>query len=226
MTEKASKEKGTSYRLMTGIITGFFMMTISYLMDGYGLSEAEQAYTSRPLWVYVLCLVTAMLGVPAMCFAFTGWQRILASVNAGKWVRYLFAASAVSYAVSSLYIFGFACLPPIIVQNALKLGTDTETAVRLAEKVQTELMPPVIVFFTIEDIGISIVLWQLIFSEKLRLPKIMLVCCPAFTLAVDIALKTIPSGITRDISVTLESFGWLLFMLAGYIHKNRKTKDT
>ena len=202
------------------------MMLVSYLMDGYGLMEAGKAYTSRPLWVYVLCLVIATIGVPAMCYAFTGWYRITIDVNAKKWVKYLFTASAASYAISSLYIIGFDCLPPIIVQNAAELGIDTETAIRLAEKVQMSLMPPVIVFFLIEDIGISIVLWQLIFSGKLRLPKIMLVCCPAVTLAVDIAIKSIPNGMIRDISVTLESFGWLLFMLAGYIHINKKTKNT
>ncbi len=226
MTEKVSEAKGTSRRLMTGVITGLFMMLVSYLMDGCELMEAGEAYTSRPLWVYVLCLFIAMVGVPAMCYAFTGWHRILLDVNAKTWVKYLFIASAASYAISSLYIIGFDCLPPIIVQNAAELGTDTETAIRLAGKVQMNLMPPVIVFFLIEDIGISIVLWQLLFFGKLCLPKIILVCCPAVTLAVDIALKAIPDGIVRDISVTFESFGWLLFMLAGYIHINKKTKNT
>ena len=226
MAGKISEAKGTSRRLIVGTVTGFFMMLISYLMDGYGLMKKAEAYTSRPLWVYVLCLIIAMIGVPAMCYAFTGWHRILIDVNAKKWVKYLFTASAASYAISSLYIIGSDCLPPIIVQNAAELGTEIETAVRLAEKVQMYFMPPVIVFFLIEDIGISIVLWQLIFSGKLQLPKIMLVCCPAVTLAVDIALKTIPNGMIRDISVTLESLGWLLFMLAGYVHKIKKTEDT
>lgn len=211
---------------MTGIITGLFMMFVSYLMDGYGLMVAEKAYTSRHLWVYVLCPVVATIGVPAMCYAFTGWHRILIYANAKKWVKYLFIASTASYAISSLYIIGFDCLPPIIVQNAAEIGVDTETAIQLAEKVQVSFILPVMVFFLIEDIGISIVLWQLIFSGKLRLTKIMLVCCPAVTLAVDIAIKLIPNGIVRDISVTLESFGWLLFMLAGYIHINKKTKNT
>ena len=226
MAENVSAAKGTSRRLMTGMITGLFMMLVSYLMDGYGLMEAGKAYTSRPLWVYVLCLVIAMIGVPAMCCAFTGWHRIIVDVNAKKGVKYLFTASAASYAISSMYIIGFDCLPPIIVQNAAKLGIDTETAIQLAERVQMSLMPPVIVFFLIEDIGISIVLWQLIFSGKMRLPKIMLVCCPAITLAVDIVLKVIPNGMIRDISVTLESCGWLLFMLAGFVHTINKTKDT
>lgn len=47
--------KEISRHLMTGIVTGLFMMLVSYLMDGYGLSEAGEAYTLRPLWVYVLC---------------------------------------------------------------------------------------------------------------------------------------------------------------------------
>lgn len=206
---------------MTGIITGLFMMTVSYLMDGYGLAEAAEAYTSRPLWVYVLCLIIAAIGVPAMCYAFTGWHRILADVNARTGVKYLFTASAASYAISSLYIIGCDCLPPMIVQTASGLGTDIGTAVLLAEKVQMNFMPPVILFFLIEDIGISAVLWQLLFSGKLRLPGIMLVCCPVVTLAVDIALKAIPNGVIRDISVTLESLGWLLFMLAGLAHHIR-----
>lgn len=226
MAEIFSEAKGISRRLMTGIITGLFMMLVSYLMDGYGLMEAGEAYTSRPLWIYVLCLVIAMIGVPVMCYAFTGWHRILLDVNAKKWVKNLFTASAASYAISSLYIIGFDCLPPIIVQNAAELGIATETAIQLTEKVQMSLLPPVIVFFLIEDIGISIVLWQLLFSGKLCMPKIMLVCCPAVTLAVDIVLKAIPNGMIRDITVMLESFGWLLFMLAGYIHINKKTKNT
>lgn len=226
MAEIFSEAKEISRRLMTGIITGLFMMLVSYLMDGYGLMESGEAYTSRPLWIYVLCLVIAMIGVPAMCYAFTGWHRILLDVNAKKWVKNLFTASAASYAISSLYIIGFDCLPPIIVQNAAELGIATETAIQLTEKVQMSLLPPVIVFFLIEDIGISIVLWQLLFSGKLCMPKIMLVCCPAVTLAVDIVLKAIPNGMIRDITVMLESFGWLLFMLAGYIHINKKTKNT
>ena len=125
-----------------------------------------------------------------------------------------------------MYIIGFDCLPPVIVQTASELGIRIDTAIQLAEKVRMSFMLPVIVFFIIEDIGISIVLWQFIFSEKLRLPKIMLVCCPAVTLAADAALKAIPNGMIRDVSVTLESFGWLLFMLAGYIHIKNKTKYT
>ena len=41
-------------------------------------------------------------------------------------------------------------------------------------------------------------------------------------LIADILLKRIPSELTRNISVTLESAGWMLFMLAGLTHLKRK----
>ena len=73
-----------------------------------------------------------------------------------------------------------------------------------------------------EDLGISIVLWQLILSDKLCLGKWWVVCCPAVMLSADILLKQIPSALTRNLSVTLESAGWMLFMLAGLTHLKRK----
>ncbi len=79
-------------------------------------------------------------------------------------------------------------------------------------------------FFLIEDLGISIVLWQLILSGKLWLSKWWVVCCPTIMLAADILLKLIPSALARNISVTLESAGWMLFMLAGFIHLKRSVR--
>ena len=116
------------YRLILGMITGAVMMVLSYLMDGYGLLPEEQALTLRPLWVYPLCMILAMVGVPAMCFALGSWYQIIQDVQAKQWVRRLFLASAASYGISSLYMIAIECLPPVIFQNAIALGIRLEDA--------------------------------------------------------------------------------------------------
>jgi len=60
-----------SVRLILGMITGTVMMGLSYLMDGYGLPPELHAMTLRPQRVYILCMLLATVGVPAMCFAFS-----------------------------------------------------------------------------------------------------------------------------------------------------------
>ena len=58
----------------------------------------------------------------------------------------------------------------------------------------------------------------------LCLGKWWAVCCPADMLIADILLKPVPSAPARSISVTPESAGWMLFILAGMTHLKRKGK--
>lgn len=189
------------------------------------LKDAD-AWLLRPIRIYQICMILAMLGVPAMCFAFSGWYEIIRTLQEKRWVKLLFLISTVSYAVSSLYMIAIDCLPPIMYQTTKELGIASETALKLVEKIQKPYVIPVITFFLIEDIGISIVLWRLVLTDKLRVSKWGLICCPAVMLVVDAILKLIPSALTRNISVTLESAGWMLFMLAGLIHISREVIQT
>lgn len=218
---KRKKDKRIGVRLLVGIFDGLLMMLLSYWMDGFGMLKDADAWLLRPIRLYRICMILAMLGVPAMCFAFSGWYEIIRTLREKRWVKLLFLISTVSYAVSSLYMIAIDCLPPIMYQTTTELGIASETALRLIEKIQQPYVIPVITFFLIEDIGISVVLWRLVLTDKLRLSKWGLVCCPAVMLGVDVILKWIPSALTHNISVTLESAGWLLFMLAGLIHISR-----
>lgn len=211
----------TAGKLFLGAIAGGVMMLISYLMDGYGLMDEVTALSYRPISVYTFCLIAAMIGVPAMCIALEGWYQIVRSVHARRWVRLLYCTAALSYAVSTLYIIAIDCLPPTLYQSMLSSGASAEVAFLSLQKAQEPFTIPIIVFFLLEDIGVSIVLWQLILSGKLQLPKWMLMFCPVVTLIFDVLIKLIPLAITKDMSVTLESFGWLLFMLAGLVHIKR-----
>ena len=206
------------YPLIIGMVTGAVMVVISYLMDGYGLMSEEQALSLRPLWVYTLCMTLAMIGVPVMCWALFTWFKILRDISAEKWVRRLFIVAAASYAISSLYLIAIDCLPPIVFQNARSLGMKAESALILTQKIQEPFAVPIVVFFLIEDIGISVVLWRLILTGHLALSKWALFLCPVPMLLIDILLKLIPSAFTKNVSVMLESFGWLLFMIAGLLH--------
>ena len=218
---KRKKDKRIGVRLLVGIFDGLLMMLLSYWMDGFGMLKDTDTWRLRPIRLYQICMLLAMLGVPAMCFAFSGWYEMILTLREKRWVKLLFLASTVSYAVSSLYMIAIDCLPPILYQTTTELGIASETALRLIEKVQKPYVIPVITFFLIEDIGISIVLWRLVLTNKLWVSKWGLVCCPAVMLVVDVILKLIPSALTHNISVTLESAGWMLFMLAGLIHINR-----
>lgn len=92
--------------------------------------------------------------------------------------------------------------------------------------IQRPYAVPIVVFFLVEDIGISVLLWQLILTNKLSVPKWMMVCCPVVMLILDFALKVIPLSVAQNISVTLESFGWLLFMFVGWKHlQNRGVQN-
>ena len=197
------------------------MMLISYWMDARGLMSGSDALRLRPLWIYSLCMILAMLGIPVMCAGLWAWAWIIRSIKADKWERILFRASAVSYTISSLYIIAIDCLPPVVYLSAEEIGISSESILLLIEKLQKPFFIPVISFFLIEDIGVSAVLWHLIFSEKLRVPKWMLICCPAVMLVLDVILKQIPMALARDVSVTLESLGWLLFMVVGITHLKR-----
>ncbi|MBQ9663452.1 MAG: hypothetical protein IJV40_09925 [Oscillospiraceae bacterium] len=209
-------------RLLIGVCAGVLMMLLSYWMDGFGLMSDAEAWMTRPIWSYALCMILAMLGVPAMCVGLSGWYEIICSVQAKRWVKCLSIVATVCYAVSSLYLIAIDCLPPIVFQTAANLGIAPEVSLTLIERIEHPYEIPIIVFFLMEDLGISIVLWQLILSGKLYLGKWWAVCCPAVMLIADILLKRIPSALTRNISVTLESAGWMLFMLAGLIHLKRK----
>ena len=219
---KSQQEK----RLMLGVFTGGIMMLISFLMDGYGTMDQVSALGSRPLWVYTLCMILGAIGVPVMCLALSVWYEMIREMNSPKWVRLLFIASGISYAVSSLYLIAIDCLPPVVFQNAVSLGLSAEDTLTLTQSVQKPYMIPIVVFFLIEDIGISIVLWQLIITKRMKLPYWTLLCCPVPMLIVDIILKTIPLGITKNISVMLESCGWLLFMLVGLFYRKRRLSET
>ena len=209
-------------RLLIGVCAGILMMLLSYWMDGFGLMSDAKAWMTHPVWLYSLCMVLAMLGVPAMCAGLSGWYEIIRSVQTKHWVKRLFVVAAVCYAVSSLYLIAIDCLPPVVFQSAADLGIAPEVSLSLIERIEHPYEIPIIVFFLIEDLGISIVLWQLILSGKLYLGKWWAVCCPAVMLIADILLKRIPSALTRNISVTMESAGWMLFMLAGWTHIKRK----
>ena len=212
------------YPLIIGVLTGIVMMGISYLMDGYGLLSEEQTLSLRPLWVYTLCMTLAMIGVPVMCWALFAWLKILRDISAEKWVQRLFIVSAMSYAVSSLYLIAIDCLPPVVFQNAQSLGMTAESAVILTRKIQEPFAIPIVVYFLIEDIGISIVLWRLILTGNLALSKWALFLCPVPMLLIDVLLKLIPSAFAKNVSVMLESFGWLLFMLAGLLHYRKMSQ--
>ncbi len=120
--------------------------------------------------------------------------------------------------IPSLYLIAIDCLPPIVFQNAQSLGMPIESALTLTYMIQKPFAVPIVVFFLIEDIGISIVLWQLILTRRLALSKWALFLCPVPMLLIDVLLKLIPSAFTKNLSVMLESFGWLLFMLTGLLH--------
>ena len=220
---KRKKDKRIGVRLLVGIFDGLLMMLLSYWMDGFGMLKEADAWRLRPVRLYRICMILAMLGVPAMCFAFSGWYEMIRTLREKRWVKLLFLISTVSYAVSSLYMIAIDCLPPITYQTTTELGIASETALRLIEKIQQPYVISVITFFLIEDIGISVVLWRLILTNKLRVSKWGLVCCPAVMLVVDVILKLIPSALTHNISVILESAGWMLFMLSGLIHINRRS---
>lgn len=220
---KRKKDKRIGVRLLVGIFDGLLMMLLSYWMDGFGMLKDADAWLLRPIRLYEICMMLAMLGVPAMCFAFSGWYEMIRTLREKRWVKLLFLVSTVSYAVSSLYMIAIDCLPPILYQTTTELGIASETALRLIEKVQKPYVIPVITFFLIEDVGISIVLWRLVLTNRLRVSKWGLVCCPAVMLGVDVILKLIPSALTHNISVILESAGWMLFMLSGLIHINRRS---
>lgn len=66
---------------MIGIFTGVAMMTVSYLMDGYGMLEQSQALMARPLYIYTLCMILGMIGVPAMCFAWSAWYEMVLEIS-------------------------------------------------------------------------------------------------------------------------------------------------
>jgi hypothetical protein len=215
---KAQQEK----RLLLGVITGGIMMLVSFLMDGYGTMDQVSALGARPLWVYTLCMILGAIGVPAMCLGLSAWYDMILEMNSPKWVRLLFTASGISYAVSSLYLIAIDCLPPVAFQNAVGLGMSAEDALTLTQSVQNPYTIPIVVFFLIEDIGISIVLWHLIISKRTTLPYWTLLCCPVPMLIVDVVLKAIPLDATKNISVTLESCGWLLFMLTGLLYCKRQ----
>ena len=220
---KRKKDKRIGVRLLVGIFDGLLMMLLSYWMDGFGMLKDADAWLLRPIRLYEICMMPAMLGVPAMCFAFSGWYEMIRTLREKRWVKLLFLVSTVSYAVSSLYMIAIDCLPPILYQTTTELGIASETALRLIEKVQKPYVIPVITFFLIEDVGISIVLWRLVLTNRLRVSKWGLVCCPAVMLGVDVILKLIPSALTHNISVILESAGWMFFMLSGLIHINRRS---
>ena len=215
---KSQQEK----RLMLGVFTGGIMMLISFLMDGYGTMDQVSALGSRPIWVYTLCMILGAIGVPTMCFGLSAWYETIREMNSPKWIRFLFTASAISYAVSSLYLIAIDCLPPVVFQNAVSLGMSAEEAMALTQSIQNPYTIPIVVFFLIEDIGISIVLWQLIITKRMKLPYWTLLCCPVPMLIVDVILKAIPLDVTKNISVMLESCGWLLFMLAGLLYRKRR----
>lgn len=211
-------------RLLIGTCTGILMMLLSYWMDGFGLMSDAEAWMTRPIWSYTLCMILAMMGVPAMCVGLSGWYEIIRTVQAKHWVKRLFIVAAVCYAVSSLTLIAIDCLPPIVFQTAADLGIEPEVGLTLIERLERPYAIPIIVFFLIEDLGVSIVLWQLILSGKLWLSKWWVFCCPIIMLAADILLKLISSALARNISVTLESAGWMLFMLAGFIHLKRSVR--
>ena len=170
-------------------------------------------------------MLLAMVGIPVMCAGLLIWYRIVESVHPRLWVRLLFAVSALSYAVSSLYLIAIDCLPPIVYQTAVSLGMSPASAMALIERIEKPYTVPLLVFFLIEDLGISIVLWQMILSGKLSVPKWMLACCPAVMLILDLLLKRLPSALVQDLSVTLESCGWMLFMLVGIVHLRRSKEN-
>ena len=152
---RADKQPVTRVALRLGVASGCVMMLISWWMDGTGLRSGAEALSLRPLWIYTLCMLLAMVGVPAMCAGLLSWYRIVQSVHPRPWVRLLFAASALSYAVSSLYLVAIDCLPPIVYQTAVSIGVSPTSA------------------------------------------------------------------LAQNISVTLESCGWMLFMLVGIVHLQR-----
>lgn len=178
------------YPLISGVLTGIVMMVISYLMDGYGLLSEEQALSLRPLWVYTLCMTLATIGVPIMCWALFAWIKILRGVSAEKWVQRLFTVAAASYAISSLYLIAIDCLPPVVFQNAQSLGMTAESALILTRKIQEPFAVPIVVFFLIEDIGISVVLWRLILTGHLALSKWALFLCPVPMLLIDVLMNS------------------------------------
>lgn len=222
MLKERVREKQTTIRLLIGVCAGILMMLLSYWMDGFGLMSDAEAWMTRPVWSYALCMILAMPSVPAMCVGLSGWYEIICSVQAKHWVKRLFVVAAVCYAVSSLYLIAIDCLPPIVFQTAADLGIAPEVSLSLIERIEHPYAIPIIVFFLIEDLGISVVLWQLVLSGKLSLSKWGLICCPAVMLMADVLLKLIPSVLARNISVTLESTGWMLFMLAGLTHLKRE----
>ena len=222
MLKERVREKQTTIRLLIGVCAGILMMLLSYWMDGFGLMSDAEAWMTRPVWSYALCMILAMPSVPAMCVGLSGWYEIICSVQAKHWVKRLFVVAAVCYAVSSLYLIAIDCLPPIVFQTAADLGIAPEVSLSLIERIEHPYAIPIIVFFLIEDLGISVVLWQLVLSGKLCLSKWGLICCPAVMLMADVLLKLIPSVLARNISVTLESTGWMLFMLAGLTHLKRE----
>ena len=145
--------------LWLGVAAGCVMMLISWWMDGTGLLSSAEALSLRPLWVYTLCMLLAVVGVPVMCAGLLAWYRIVQSVHPRPWVSLLFTASALSYAVSSLYLIAIDCLPPIAYQTAVGIGVSPASALTLIEGIEKPYAVPILVFFLIEDLGISVVLW-------------------------------------------------------------------
>ena len=157
--------------LTFSIAVGLVMMLISYWMDGYGSLSGAEALRLRPLWIYTLCMILAMFGIPVMCMGLWAWDRIIGSIKPENWAMTLFRISALCYAISSLYIIAIDCLPPVVYQTAENIGIYSESILQVIEKLQKPFSFPSIVFFLIEDIGISVVLWHLILSGKLKVSR-------------------------------------------------------
>ena len=136
------------------------------------------------------------------------------------WITRLYSGSLITGIMSFIY-FHIACgmliyKYPILLEAT---GGDSETAVKLWNKLFIPEIFPFVVLFVIFDVGASVLWGLMILRRNIALPKVWIFCAPLIVAGIGMLLSLLPLPF-KGIESGFESLGWMLMFIGGARHIN------
>lgn len=127
----------------------------------------------------------------------------------------IFRVGSMSCVLSCLFIHIMCCLMPIICKTVFAYQGDFQMAADITNEIGIYIIAPFMVYYLVADVGISIATGYLVISQRLKVPKWMVVFNPLGGLVLCEILTSIPYDWCHDLAAATESFGHLLMFAVG-----------
>ena len=227
------KGKNRETRFYTGMAAMLLFMIGDWLLDVKGAGNQEIGvfvntnWQKMSMWRFEASILLAAVAQPLYWIGIQGMQELVRErcmqqescmqnqTKHSARMHKIFRVGSMSCVLSCLFIHIMCCLMPIICKTVFAYQGDFQMAADITNELGIYIIAPFMVYYLVADVGISIATGYLVISQRLKVPKWMVVFNPLGGLVLCEILTSIPYDWCHDLAAATESFGHLLMFAVG-----------